>query len=124
MVPLINSVHMDPTLWDKPEQFMPDRFVDASGNIKKPEYFMPFGVGRRMCLGDVLARMELFLFFASILHSYDISLPEGAPVPSLEGNAGVTITPNAFKIKLTPRPLANVEEACLPATLMRNVGSH
>ncbi|XP_077292942.1 cytochrome P450 18a1 [Arctopsyche grandis] len=123
VVPLINSVHMDPTLWDKPEQFRPERFMDASGNIRKPEYFMPFGVGRRMCLGDVLARMELFLFFANILHTFDISLPEGEPAPSLEGNAGVTISPDAFKIKLTPRPLATSQSCVLP-TLLRNVGCH
>jgi 26-hydroxylase len=51
-----------------------------------------------MCLGDVLARMELFLFFSSLVHTFDISLPEGGTLPSLKGNAGITVTPDSFKV--------------------------
>ncbi|XP_055551501.1 cytochrome P450 18a1 isoform X2 [Wyeomyia smithii] len=105
VVPLINSVHMDPTLWDNPEKFNPNRFLDAEGKVHKPEYFIPFGVGRRRCLGDVLARMELFLFFASIMHTFTIELPEDEPMPSLKGIIGVTISPQAFRVNLIPRPL-------------------
>lgn len=56
-------------------------------------------------LGDVLAKMEIFLFFATIAHSFDIVLPPGDLMPSLKGNVGVTITPSSFKVCLTPRPL-------------------
>lgn len=123
VIPLINSVHMDPNLWDRPEEFNPRRFLDNEGKVRKPEYFMPFGVGRRMCLGDVLARMELFLFFASFMHSFNMSLPEGQPLPSLKGNVGVTITPESFKVVLTPRPLqamANTPDQ----SPIRNFGSN
>lgn len=105
IVPLLHSVHMDGTLWDEPEKFNPQRFIDAEGKVTKPEYFLPFGVGRRMCLGEILARMELFLFFSCLLHTFDISVPEGETLPSLQGIAGVTISPNAFKVTLTPREL-------------------
>lgn len=47
VVPLINSVHMDPNLWHKPEEFNPSRFLDTEGKVRKPEFFIPFGVGRR-----------------------------------------------------------------------------
>lgn len=110
VIPLINSVHMDPNLWDKPEEFRPSRFVDSEGKVRRPEYFIPFGVGRRMCLGDILAKMELFLFFASFMHTFNITLPEGHPMPSLKGNVGATITPESFNVCLTPRPLINVNE--------------
>lgn len=89
---------MDPNLWDSPEEFRPSRFLNSEGKVTKPEYFLPFGVGRRMCLGDVLARMELFLFFSSLLHVFHIRLPEGQSLPSLRGNTGVTITPDSFKV--------------------------
>lgn len=119
VVPLINSVHMDPSLWDKPEEFNPNRFIDSEGKVRKPEYFIPFGVGRRKCLGDILARMELFLYFASLVHRFDISVPEGRPMPSLKGNVGVTISPQSFKICLKPRPLGpELTE------VLRNVGSY
>lgn len=119
VVPLLHAVHMDPNLWDKPEQFNPSRFINSEGKVQKPEYFLPFGVGRRMCLGDVLARMELFLYFSSLLHSFDITVPDGEKLPSLKGNAGVTITPNAFKVCLTPRNMDYENN-----NLIRNVGLH
>lgn len=105
VVPLINSVHMDPNLWDKPEEFNPSRFINSEGKVHRPEFFMPFGVGRRMCLGDVLARFELFLFFSNMMHLFTIQLPEGQTLPSLKGNPGVTISPDLFNVCLIPRPL-------------------
>nr|CAD7258396.1 unnamed protein product [Timema shepardi] len=98
VVPLLHAVHMDPTLWDEPERFQPTRFLSAEGKVTKPEFFLPFGVGRRMCLGDVLARMELFLFFSSLLHVFHLEVPQGEPLPSLKGNAGVTVTPDPCKV--------------------------
>jgi len=99
IVPLLYSVHMDPTLWDSPEEFRPSRFLNSEGKITKPEYFLPFGVGRRMCLGDTLARMELFLFFTSILHLNHLRTPPGQSPPNLRGNTGITITPDSFKVR-------------------------
>lgn len=122
----MHAVHMDPELWNEPEEFRPTRFLSAEGKVCKPEYFMPFGVGRRMCLGDVLARMELFLFFSSLLHTFDLRLPEGASLPSLRGNAGVTVTPDPFKVCLFRKNLDILE--CDPnepssSGPLRNVGS-
>nr|CAH7768005.1 unnamed protein product [Callosobruchus chinensis]CAI5868368.1 unnamed protein product [Callosobruchus analis] len=56
VIPLLHAVHMDPTLWKDPDTFNPSRFINAEGKVCKPDYFLPFGVGRRMCLGEVLAR--------------------------------------------------------------------
>lgn len=105
VIPLLHAVHMDATLWDEPERFNPARFINSEGKVSKPEYFLPFGVGRRMCLGEILARMEIFLFFSSLLHCFDIAVPEGETLPSLKGNAGVTISPNAFRVSLKPRQM-------------------
>jgi 26-hydroxylase len=46
VIPLLHAVHMDPTLWDKPEEFRPTRFLNDEGKVTKPEYFIPFGVGK------------------------------------------------------------------------------
>ena len=100
MIPLIHAVHMDPTLWKEPEQFNPERFLSDDGTkTVRPDFFIPFGVGRRMCLGDVLAKAELFLFFSSMLHVFNLQLPEGAELPDLCGQAGVTVSPKSFKVK-------------------------
>lgn len=120
VVPLLHAVHMDPTLWEEPDKFNPSRFIDSEGKVNKPEYFIPFGVGRRMCLGEVLARMEIFLFFSSLLHTFEFSVPEGEKLPSLKGNAGVTISPDAFKVCVKPRPL----EGEYTSSTIRSAGSH
>ncbi|XP_037973711.2 cytochrome P450 18a1 [Plutella xylostella] len=121
VVPLINCVHMDPALWDEPARFNPARFIDETGKIRRPEFFMPFGVGRRMCLGDVLARMEMFMFFACVMHQFDVSMEEGAAAPSLEGTVGATIAPEAFRVRFLSRAVP------VPAPdhpHLRNVGCH
>lgn len=46
VVPHIHAVHMDPTLWDHPEEFRPERFLSAEGKVVKPDFFIPFGVGK------------------------------------------------------------------------------
>ncbi|XP_019619479.1 PREDICTED: cytochrome P450 2D6-like [Branchiostoma belcheri] len=93
------SLHMDPAYWPDPDRFDPGRFLDAEGNvINKPESFMPFSGGRRVCLGEQLARMELFLFFSALLQSFTFRTPEGAPRPTTDGAFGISLTPHPFKL--------------------------
>ncbi|CAH2237603.1 cytochrome P450 18a1 [Pararge aegeria] len=125
VVPLINCVHMDPNLWEEPNKFNPSRFIDENGKIKRPEFFMPFGVGRRMCLGDVLARMEMFMFFSSMMHQFDVESEAGAAPPSLEGTVGATIAPKAFRVKFVPRaPPAPPAVIAHDHQHLRHVGAH
>lgn len=124
VVPLINCVHMDPNLWDEPKQFNPSRFIDDDGKIRRPEYFMPFGVGRRMCLGDILARMEMFMFFACMMHQFDICLEDGASLPSLEGIVGATIAPMSFRVKFVPRGAPEPPIPIPDHPHLRHVGAH
>ena len=43
--------------------FNPDRFINEDGKFSKPDYFVPFGHGKRSCVGEPLAKAELFIFF-------------------------------------------------------------
>ncbi|XP_028044848.1 cytochrome P450 18a1-like [Monomorium pharaonis] len=105
VIPLLYAVHMDPLLWGDPENFRPRRFISEEGKVKQPDYYMPFGTGKRSCLGKQLAEMEIFLFFSSLMHMYNLNLPKGDSKPSLEGNVGVTISPKTFKLCLQYRSL-------------------
>ncbi|CAH1258918.1 CYP2U1 [Branchiostoma lanceolatum] len=80
------SVHMNPQLFPEPDNFNPGRFLDQDGNFVKHEALIPFSVGPRVCLGELLAKMELFLLYVSLMQRFTFHLPEGAPAPSPEGN--------------------------------------
>lgn len=105
VIPLLHAVHMDEEVWDQPEAFRPERFLTEEGKVFKPKEFMPFGSGKRMCLGDKLAQMELQIFFASIMHVFDLE-SSSTELPSLEGIAGVTVSPKDFEVNFIAR---NVE---------------
>ena len=70
VLPILIAANMDPDYWNNPEKFDPDRFLDKVGNIIKNEAMIPFSVGPRTCLGEPLARMELFLVFANLLQKF------------------------------------------------------
>nr|XP_039319244.1 cytochrome P450 2D6-like isoform X2 [Saimiri boliviensis boliviensis] len=78
----LSSVLKDEAIWEKPFCFYPEHFLDAQGRFVKPEAFLPFSAGRRACLGEPLARMELFLFFTHLLQRFSFSVPTGQPRPS------------------------------------------
>ncbi|XP_035658624.1 cytochrome P450 2U1-like [Branchiostoma floridae] len=85
------SVHMDPQLFPETNTFRPERFLDQDGNFVKHEALVPFGIGHRVCLGEQLAKMELFMLFVSLMQRFTFNLPEGAPEPSMLGKLGSAI---------------------------------
>ncbi|XP_077025169.1 cytochrome P450 2D17-like isoform X2 [Tamandua tetradactyla] len=99
----LSSVLKDETAWEKPFRFHPGHFLDAQGRFVKPEAFMPFSAGRRACLGEPLARMELFLFFTCLLQRFSFSVPTGQPRPSDHGLSAFFVTPSPYQLCALPR---------------------
>ncbi|GAB6030733.1 hypothetical protein CHUAL_007584 [Chamberlinius hualienensis] len=77
IIPNLWAVHHDPKIWGDPENFRPERFLNENGQVKNSEYLIPFSVGKRACVGEPLARMEIFLYFVSLLQNFDFVPPEG-----------------------------------------------
>ncbi|CAH1269142.1 CYP2U1 [Branchiostoma lanceolatum] len=101
--PNIWAIHHDPQLWPNPHEFDPTRFLDDRGKFVKREKLIPFSIGRRACLGEQLARMELYLFLTSLLQRFSFKLAEGAPIPSGKGEFGLTHAPMSYKLVAIPR---------------------
>jgi cytochrome P450 family 2 subfamily J len=97
ILPNIWSVHHDDKLFPDSMSFRPERFIDADGKVSKPDYLMPFSVGKRFCLGEPLARMELFLYFTSMMHKFSFKLPPGEHVDVME-NSSIVNTPQDYRV--------------------------
>uniref|UniRef100_A0A8I5TC37 Cytochrome P450 n=1 Tax=Pongo abelii TaxID=9601 RepID=A0A8I5TC37_PONAB len=99
----LSSVLKDEAVWEKPFRFHPEHFLDAQGHFVKPEAFLPFSAGRRTCLGEPLARMELFLFFTCLLQRFSFSVPAGQPQPSHSRVVSFLVIPSPYELCAVPR---------------------
>ena len=73
------AVHRNADAWTDPEKFMPERFMDGDIDFSSKECkLIPFGGGRRICLGLPMAYRTVHLILASLLHEFDWVLPEDA----------------------------------------------
>ncbi|XP_074522846.1 cytochrome P450 1A1 [Halichoeres trimaculatus] len=64
------QINRDPELWEDPSTFKPERFLSPDGtefNRLEGEKVMIFGMGKRRCIGEVIARHEVFLFLAILV---------------------------------------------------------
>ncbi len=101
----IYSIMHDPAVFEDPDAFKPERFLNDKGQFTGPhDHVIPFGVGRRTCLGQSLAEKQLLLFFVGFMQQFDFesygTLPNYDPlvtVPNFLRDAP------AFKIKLIKR---------------------
>ncbi|XP_041357198.1 cytochrome P450 2U1-like [Gigantopelta aegis] len=104
IMPVIDSVMSDPEIWGDPENFRPDRFLDGNGRVVKPEAVnVAFAVGPRNCLGESLARMELFLFMATMIQKFEFVKAEGCSLPTMESVYGVTQAPQPYNVRVVLR---------------------
>jgi cytochrome P450 len=74
--------HRRPDLWERPDEFVPERFVDAGPGSVPPFAYYPFGGGARQCIGSHFALMEAQVILATLAQRFDLELEPGPdPVP-------------------------------------------
>ncbi|XP_075125363.1 cytochrome P450 2C29-like [Leptodactylus fuscus] len=97
VIPFLHSALRDRAYFEKPEEFYPGHFLDSNGKFKRNEAFVPFSLGKRSCAGENLAKMELFLFFTTLLQNFTFRAPPGAKLDLAPG-LGFTNSPLPHEI--------------------------
>ncbi|CAH2035574.1 unnamed protein product, partial [Iphiclides podalirius] len=96
------NILMDGTLYPEPYSFEPERFI-VDGKVSIPEHYFPFGLSKHRCMGDVLAKCNIFVFTATLLQRFFFLPVPGEPLPSLDHIDGATPSAAPFKALVVPR---------------------
>jgi cytochrome P450 len=102
LIPCIYLVHHRPDLYPEPKQFKPDRFLERRYDYKSE--FIPFGGGKRYCLGYELVNLEMKLVLGAMLSHYSFQLITHQTIKPLR--RGFVITPSGG-VKMTKVSIAN-----------------
>lgn len=98
------AISHDPELFEDPETFNPERFLDSEGKVRLlPSY--PFGLGRRMCPGDQFAIQTLMVGLSKLIWAFDLVVEGPAPDLSIENGyvVGAVPAPKELPIKFVAR---------------------
>merc|ERR1719419_1106080 len=98
------SVSRDGDRFPQPHSFKPERFLTTDGFLDQTvvDSFLPYGVGRRRCPGEPLAKIEMFLFFSTLLQRCSLRKVEGEEY-RLDSNFGLTLKPYDYKLIVEER---------------------
>ncbi|KAH9489490.1 cytochrome P450 2 sub U member 1 [Bulinus truncatus] len=104
IAPNLDSVLLDEKIWgDDAKSFRPERFIDEVGQLKKIPEFVPFGLVRRVCLGEALAKTELFITLTAMVQRFELSPVDPAKPASMNYVYGLTCRPQPYLVQITER---------------------
>lgn len=87
------AIGRDPELWDEPEKFRPERFLNSSIDFKGVDFeLIPFGAGRRGCPAIAYSMASIEFLLANLMLKFDWKLPDGMEGKDLDMNEGPGIT--------------------------------
>jgi len=94
-------LHRHERIWDKPDDFDPNRWQTENGKTGQRTAYMPFSAGPRVCTGAGFAMIEGVVLLAQMLAAYRFELvPDRPPVPV----AHLTVrTANGMWLRISPR---------------------
>ncbi|WRX33849.1 Cytochrome P450 - like 10 [Theobroma cacao] len=97
------GIARDPKVWEDPLEFKPERFIGSSVDVKGQDFnLLPFGTGRRSCVGWPLAHRMVHYYLAALLHAFEWDSP---PEILSDMNERVGLTLQKDKSLLgTPKP--------------------
>ncbi|CAN6363714.1 unnamed protein product [Urochloa humidicola] len=79
------AIGRDPASWERPEDFLPERFLQEPGGTHGQDFkYLPFGSGRRICPGANFANATMEIMLANLMYHFDWEVPNGAKVSMAE----------------------------------------
>lgn len=98
---LLPQLHRDPKVWDRPEEFLPERMLNSGFENLPPNAWKPFGNGQRACIGRPFALQESLLVMALVLKHFHLELVD--PSYDLRIKQTLTIKPDGLRMRVRPR---------------------
>ena len=92
------GIHHQEEVFSEPMKFNPLRWLDKDEHFQRSKSFVLFFAGKRACLGESLARSEIFLFLTRLVRDFKILPERSTPLPGLDGVIGRTISPKPFNV--------------------------
>ena len=99
----IYEIMHDPTYWQDPEEYRPERFLSQDGKFLSDPRFVAFGMGKRNCMGKALAQMELLLFLAVFVQHFHFSFPADYDPTTFKSEVGLILTCPDYPILIEER---------------------
>ena len=96
------STHNDPDVWENPLLFNPSRHIDNDDKFIKSKFIIPYGLGPRNCLGESVARMEIFMFFVAVMQKFTAH-PNPDKKPHLTVRPGLVASPCDYDLVMKVR---------------------
>ena len=90
------GTHRSPKYWEQPEEFKPERFMGDAAKKRRPYTYIPFGGGKRSCIGGAMSQVENTLALSMLLRKFRPEYVGNSTTPATEHpgiNATVTLTP-------------------------------
>ncbi|MBA0685266.1 hypothetical protein Goari_012937, partial [Gossypium aridum] len=104
------AMQRDLELWDDPLRFQPERFLATDINYRDNNFrYLPFGSGRRMCVGISMAKKMAALLVGSLVHSFEWRLSEETKL-NLEDKFGLVLKKTKSLVAIPIARLPNLEQ--------------
>ncbi|XP_051899460.1 steroid 21-hydroxylase [Pristis pectinata] len=97
------GANYDETKWTEPTQFRPERFLDMPDAEKTMQNVISFGMGARTCLGEPIARVELFLCLAYLLKEFKFLPAKTGELPELQSMEAKLMKVKPYRVTVVPR---------------------
>ncbi|XP_037044115.1 cytochrome P450 2B4-like [Bradysia coprophila] len=100
------AVLVNEELWKDPDQYYPERFLNADGKIdkRKAEIIkIVFSPGKRICIGESVAESSIFMFLVGLVQMFEFQCVPGQPKPTTVPQVGFAYSPHNFDVVIKVR---------------------